>query len=779
MSNLPSAFALVLAATTVGFASDLELDGASTLTKPIGTNLEIEVTATKNLPVLIAFDVSPGPVSLFGETLPLGFTPALTLLPGGATDKTGVYTTSVAIPNISALVGGTFYFLGLALDPADPNGLDFTPGASVSFGPAVDKVPLELAGNPLVQRPFFEFVRAFNVGDNVQLSVDPLQVPSVAGQTADLYVVDARTAAEWDQSVNLVDVSTGGAETVTFSAGGVAANTFLVDTGSLAPGAGEALGRGYDVIVDLDRDGTLSSGDLIDGYSEVAGFSVMRDLTLPGPYAVTEALYSGGPWLGQDIYYPSNIASMGQLPIVVISHGNGHNYQWYDHIGNHLASYGFVVMSHQNNTGPGIQTASLTTLDNTDHLIRKQAVILGGVLLGHLDARRIAWIGHSRGAEGVARAYDRLFDGTYTPLGFKLEDIQLISSIAPTDFLGTANSNPHGANYHLWVGQADSDVTGCASNDIAQSFHLLDRAEGTRQSTSLQGVGHAWFHDGGGNPWASGPCLIGEAETHQIELGYVLPLVAHYLRGNFPARDYLTRQYESFHPLGAPVFDPCVGVNLQFKEAASAAKRVIDDFETNPGVNLASSGAAVSFTVTDLVEGRLNDANSAFTHNLSDPFNGFTNARSSDDTFGVVFGADGQGDYELVYDLTAGDADWSDFGVLSFRGCQATRHPYTVPVLGDLVFDVELVDSAGNTSRLNIGAFGGGLEEPYQRVSCGTGAPGWGNEFETIRLPLGGFTSDDALFDLSSVDKLIFRFGPSHGSPGGRIGLDDIELLVD
>ena len=778
MLPLSRSLALVLLTASAGLASDLELDGVASLTKPLGTTLGIELKGTKNLPALVAADFSAGPVTLFGESLPLGFTPAMFFLPGGMTDKFGSYTTSSAIPSTPALLGLQLHLLGLILDPADPNGLDFSAAASVTFGPAVDKIALDLAGNPLVQRPFFEFVRAFNAGTPVSVSVDPLKVPSVAGKTGDLYVVDARTAAEWDQSVALVDVSSGGAETVSFSLGGVAANTFVVDTGSLAPGAGEVLGRGYDVVVDLDQDGKLSSGDLIDGYGDAAGFSVMRDLSLPGPYAVTEGLYSGGSWLGQDIYYPSNIAGLGKLPLVVISHGNGHNYQWYDHIGYHLASWGFIVMSHQNNTGPGIQTASLTTLNNTDHLIRYQNLILGGALFGHLDARRIAWIGHSRGAEGVARAYDHLYDGTFTPLAFKLEDIQLISSIAPTDFLGTADSNPHGANYHLWVGQADSDVTGCANNDIAQSFHLLDRAEGTRQSTSLQGVGHAWFHDGGGSSFATGPCLIGQVETHQIELGYVLPLVARYLRDNEPARDYLTRQYESFHPQSAPVQDPCVSVNLQYKEASSPTKRVFDDFESNPSLALASSGAAVSYTVTALSEGRLNDTNSAFSDDFGDPFNGFTTGLPSDNTHGIVFSADGQGDYELVFDVTAADADWSGFGQLSFRGCQATRHPFTTATLGDLVFDVELVDMAGHTSSLNIGAFGGGLEEPYQRTSCGTGA-GWGNEFETIRLPLGGFTADDALFDLSSVDKLIFRFGPSHGSTGGRIGLDDIELLAD
>lgn len=56
--------------------------------------------------------------------------------------------------------------------------------------------------------------------------------------------------------------------------------------------------------------------------------------------------------LGEDLYYPTNIATMGRLPLVIIGHGNGHDFRWYDHIGNHLASYGYIVMSHDNDTGP-------------------------------------------------------------------------------------------------------------------------------------------------------------------------------------------------------------------------------------------------------------------------------------------------------------------------------------------------------------------------------------------------------------------------------------------
>jgi hypothetical protein len=85
-------------------------------------------------------------------------------------------------------------------------------------------------------------------------------------------------------------------------------------------------------------------------------------------------------------------------------------------------------MSHQNNTGPGIETASTTTLTNTDYLIGHQASIGGGVLVGHLDSSRITWIGHSRGGEGVLRAYTRDFTGHFTPANFTVDDVQLVSS---------------------------------------------------------------------------------------------------------------------------------------------------------------------------------------------------------------------------------------------------------------------------------------------------------------------------------------------------------------
>ena len=124
------------------------------------------------------------------------------------------------------------------------------------------------------------------------------------------------------------------------------------------------------------------------------------------------------------------------------------------------------------------------------------------------------------------------------------------------------------------------------------------------------------------------------------------------------------------------------------------------------------------------------------------------------------------------------ERDFSDDAYLSFRACQGTRHPNTVAVLSDLTFNVTLRDGAGQTRSINIGAYGGGVEEPFARDGFGAGT-GWQNEFETIRIRLTDFRTNGSGLHLRDVVAVRFEFGPSHGSAEGRISLDDIEVTTD
>lgn len=673
------------------------------------------------------------------------------------------------------VTGGAVYEDGDLDEDGDVDLSDLSALLSV-YGTTCPTLPprIELAGNSLDDYPFFEYVRAFNHDAPVGVAIDLTRYPDLVDLTCDLYIVEARSQAEWELDPTLEDVRPDGPDEITLDGSTIQENMFhAAAPGELDADAGTGLGHAYDVVLDCNRDGQLEGEDYIDGSGDEAGFYVVADTTEPGPLNVTEIIYSGGTWLGQDTYYPTGIALLGQLPLIVISHGNGHNYQWYDHLGYHLASYGYVVMSHTNNTVPGIETASTTTLTNTDYIIGHQDTIGGGVLDGHIDSRRITWIGHSRGGEGITRAYDRLFDGTYTPEYYTIEDILLLSSMLPTDFLKTDNANPHQANYHLWTASADADVNGGADCDLCQTFHLHDRATGFRHSTIVQGAGHGDFHDGGGSSVATGPCLIGRANTHLIQKGYFLPLVKHYIEGNIPAKDFFWRQWESFKPIGAPT-GICIVVSNTYHNGAPSGNFVIDDYQSNHATNVSSSGGAVTYDVDNLTEARLDDNNYSFSWTVSDPMNGMTHASSegSDDSRGVVFDWNNiDSFYEL--EIVSSQRDLSDDLYLSFRACQGTRHPRTTSELDDLTFTVTLRDGNGTTNSINIGTYGGGIEEPYQRSG------GWHNEFETIRIRLTDFLTNGSGLDLTDIVAVRFDCGPSFGSEEGRLGLDDVELTND
>jgi hypothetical protein len=207
---------------------------------------------------------------------------------------------------------------------------------------------------------------------------------------------------------------------------------------------------------------------------------------------------------------------------------------------------------------------------------------------------------------------------------------------------------------------------------------------------------------------------------------------------------------------------------------------VIDDFQSQPRLERSSSGGTVLHSdglTPFLVERRYDDANVNFTASVNDPMNGMTFAGPGDAAAGLVLEWNATDEW-LMFEVPAGLRDFTELATLSFRAAQSTRDELTVAEVGDLDFEVELTDAALNSSTIRIGAYGGGIEEPYQRGGCGTGN-GWANEFETIRVPLEDFRRDGKPLDLADVAAITFWFGPAHGSPAGRLGLDELVITGD
>lgn len=642
-------------------------------------------------------------------------------------------------------------------------------GTTCSTG---EPTAMDLAARPLPDFPFAAFERTFLETDTaagrLAVAVDPAIAPSVIGVPVDVYVVEDRDAAGWAGDPSLADVR-GLPQATTFTGPGLAGAIQTLE-GTLAGDIGLEFGIAYDLVVDVDRDGVLGAGDLIDGL-EGPGFHVVGDTTAPGPLEFTATIFSSGEAFGgQIIRFP---LEGGPYPLVVISHGNGHSYTWYQWLQEHLASYGYVVTSHQNETQPGIETASLTTLENTDYLLANRETVANGALAGKIDPTRIIWIGHSRGGEGVVRAYDRIRDGLYSPESFSLADIKLISSIAPTDFLGPGGASPDRAVYHLIYGAADGDVSGAPGCAVCQSFSLFERATGERYATYIHAADHNDFNCCGFQDYCNGgscPPQLGRANVQTIAKGVYLALLEAVIREQEPAQDFLQRQWEDLRPIGAP--ESTVVRELQPDPSAGSTDAfVIDDFQGASSLSESTSGGAVAGTVLLRTEGRLDDNNNSFTALASDAMNGMTRGRGNDQTRGTVF--EWNAPATLEFEVVAAGADFSARTWLAWRSAASTRDGLNGGAGDDLDYSVTLIDGSGNQSTIRLSTYGGGVQKPFARTGSGSGT-GWQNEFETHRIRVADFGRDGRAIDLTDIAAVRFDFGDGAGSPSGRIGFDDL-----
>ncbi len=715
----------------------------------------------------------------------------------------------------------------------------------------------QLAGNSLEKRPHFEYVKAFNVNAPVQVFISPKRFPWIVDKTANIYIVEALNDLKENQNLDLRAASKGSRMNFTFGdtiksniieiAGPntLEASVFDPDTK-----ANTGLGHPYDIVIDMNQNNILDEGDLVDGASREAGLYVIGDTTQNGPLKVKtlnislddktaekfgipvteipdgfdpvkdkEIIESFYPTLTKELlYYPEKIKEMKPRPLIVISHGAGHKYTWYNHLGEFLASYGYIVMTHQNDAFAARKFTLV--INHTDALLDIADTVADGALAGKIDSNRIVWIGHSFGAMSAPKAYHKLVTKEAVPTHYTKDSIVLVSSMLPPPGTIKAGYLPGDVNYHVWVASGDSEVKSNVADMKGWSSRLYERATGWRMMTTVQGTGHGWFHNGGPDSAAAfvGPYSIGMETTHQIQKGLFLPLIKHFTEGNIPATDFFYRQYERFHPIGVDVeHNSHIVVTNECRENPKEVF-MIDDYEKNPSQLMSSSGGKVEFDVSHLKEGLLGDKDGTFgwVSEKADPFNGATQTclpcakkegvadkADCDDvngSHGVVFDWDGKAQY-YQWEVIPEKRDLTAYKYISFRGAQVTRHPNTLAVGGDVTFSLTLIDGAKNSSSINIGAYGGGLEQPYHRIkedvekerskedkkkSGKEGKKeddniefengGWLNEMERIRIRLEDFLVDGNSINLSNIIAVRLDVGPESGSEKGRIIIDELML---
>lgn len=490
-----------------------------------------------------------------------------------------------------------------------------TPASALSI-PGVTVT--ELAGRALGAFPFFEYARTFTPTPVVYVALDGRFLATQ--KICFIYIVTHKSDQQWAANPALVDVRSSGADgPFIFYPTNIVTNTKLVTNAALLSGAGGAnIAIGYDVVLDCNANAVLDSGDYIDGAGTEAGFYVALDTVLAGPYAVVSAAYNvQGTAIPQaKVYYPSTVASLGMLPLVTISHGADLQHTQYSQLASHLASYGYIVVTHGTDALPGPNSASTSTLEHTLAFIALQGVIAGGVLVGHIDANRIVWIGHSVGGEGIVVAYHRLANGEFPQPYYGPEDFVLVSSMSPTTHRRNELDPPsvYDVPYSLWLASADHDTMNHPVYLPSLSPELWSRAEGYKQVISIYGAGHGAYIDSSLPQY--GPCPRTHADELAIVKGYAVPLLKAYTDGNIAAQDFLSRQWEVFRPKGVPLTPSpasiCGAVNLTYSVPASAGTFVLDNYTTNPSLTQSSAGTTVGYTVQNTHEGRLRDRNISF-----------------------------------------------------------------------------------------------------------------------------------------------------------------------
>ncbi|NCG20156.1 MAG: hypothetical protein GWP91_14200 [Rhodobacterales bacterium] len=627
--------------------------------------------------------------------------------------------------------------------------------------------PTQLAGVGQIEAPGFDYAQALNSDTILETALSSQHHPDRVGLAYDAYVVRHKSPEEWAQDPTLSDVGDGPVST-TVASGGPPANHNTLWSSDLVVDPG-SVSTAYDIVYDFDQDGAFGSGDLIDGGAQ-PGFIAVRDLTEAGPYGTTTSEYSTGFWSTMRVYVPEPADQA--FPLVVISHGNGHDYTWYDYLGEHLASWGYVVISHRNDTEPGVVAASRTTLINTEVFLRD----LGEQgLTGVVDPHNIIWVGHSRGGEGIVIAYDQMVNGSTQFTEFISDDVKMLLSIAPTNFEGPDGANPRDADFLILSGGADGDVTGGVESGITQYYRMFMRGTGNHYVTYVHGADHNDFNCCGANDGAWGfsvqgnPPLIGRPRAQAVAKSYLLAILEGRIRGNDALLDYFKRGSEQFRPIGAEAY-----LATQHMPGANTDKWGLDDFQSGPDKSESSAGTTVTLTVENVAEGPLDDDNNTLSALISDPSNGMTWAHN-----------DPNPERGMVFDFTApGSATWAlptdqqdlrDDAFFSMRITQGTRHPNTVNLDDLLSFEVILEDADGTTSALDVTPRGR-IPEPYERGGSGNGV-GWVNEFQTVQLRLTNFSADSDI-DLSRITALSLSFGGANSSALGRVGVDDLEFLA-
>lgn len=672
------------------------------------------------------------------------------------------------------------------------------------LGGCVNKLPV--SGHSVAGSPYFRYADTFTLGEDVWAGLDPGIVdPDNISKMCALYVIQSKDGAAWGMNNGLthLPVLGGNANTVRhkLQPGCMNANKILVWPNAQQTGE-------YDIIADFGNNTSDSNLfaqdnayntplDIIDGYF-VPGFRVVQDpgtmqnfahagkwvydqtvvagMGLPGTETIQDennSYHSSGmPILVNrqvrmkaHVYFPADMAGVTDpaqisaaqpdYPVIVIIHGNGHDYTTYDFLLEHFAKNGFIAASIDvRYFNGGSDVHGMAGLGRANMLFPHLTVL--NTKFGAKAQNNIGIMGHSRGGEAVLKAA-RI--NQQMGLG---HNINAIISLAPTDqygteILGGAWATPYFVLYGSRDGDIDGGIWTPGYTVPMTGFALYDRAGGAKKSMCfVYRATHNGFITGNQDaPWDGD--VIANMEPPATQQAVTKAYMNAFFRWHLKNESQWDGMFKGeWKP--ASVSTTGVRLYMQYKDTTV---KTVDNFEGAVNWQASTIGGTVSHNGTLPVAPAEGKMSAAVVAGL-DP-------KSPHDTQGLKVRWNGIGD-TLIFSIPPAHKDVSAYSVLSFRVTQKVDSADN-PANQSQNFRVALKDGANNERAIRVSPF---YDIPYPDIRPNHAHTK--SAMITVRIPLASYTivcAGMVQVDLQDITTLTFLFSDK---ATGEIEIDDIEF---
>jgi putative effector of murein hydrolase LrgA (UPF0299 family) len=471
------------------------------------------------------------------------------------------------------------------------------------------------------------------------------------------------------------------------------------------------------------------------------------------------------------VWYPKETSG---CPVVFMIHGN-HNittksYLGYEYLGRYLASYGYVVVSVDENVLNDLShendARAILLLENIKELQRYN-MKKGNPLYGKMDYQNIALAGHSRGGEAVATAclFNRL--GGYPENGMHSFDyhfvIRSVLAIAPTvDQYMPADHEVElqDVNYMLIQGANDQDVSTNMGNTQYSHVNFTGEGDYIKSSLYIAGANHGQFNSLWGRYDLPQPAssflnvadFLSQNEQQDILKIYVKTFLDQTMKSNTEYADLLTNyaKYSRYLPK-----------TLYIQQYQKSKTDMICDFEEDSDLQTATK-EEVRLDADDMRTwteemSHYSDENKQERHNYILHL-GWKN--TSDAAYHIMFRQPANlNGKSIAFDIC--DLDERLDGNLSAEKLD--------PVL-------QVTDEKGHIAYLDttgIATIYPSLPVKLGKIQYLSGQRVFKHEYQTVCAPVSAFSMKNGTIDWTQIQDITITFP---NNKDGKVGIDNICL---